>query len=186
MCLGNLKQLELCVHLYSGDYNDCLVPNNSVASISSVTTAATMETEGVSWCLDGINGVSAVYQLNPSNIVNGLLFRYNTSVAIYHCPADLSTLLDQNSQPLPDLRWRSYNMSESINGYPDYVPPGAPYWFMQFWQNLPSYKKFTQIRHPIPSELFVFIDENEDIAIFDKAQHSAIRALITSHPGLRL
>jgi prepilin-type N-terminal cleavage/methylation domain-containing protein/prepilin-type processing-associated H-X9-DG protein len=165
-CLSNLKQLELCVHLYVCDNNDHLVPNNSVASLSSLGGTATTETKGVSWCLDGIDGTSAVVQSNPSNIINGLLFQYNTSVAIYHCPADQSTLETPAGEPLPQLRWRSYNMSQSINGYPDYVPPGAPSWFMSYWTNLPCWKKITQIRHPIPSELFVFIDENQD-TIFD-------------------
>src|ERR1035437_1822301 len=48
-CLSNLKQLALCAHLYSGDNNDCLVPNNSVASLSSLGTTASMTTKGVSW-----------------------------------------------------------------------------------------------------------------------------------------
>ena len=165
-CLNNLKQLNLCQHLYVADNNDYLVPNNSVASLSSVTTTAVSETKGISWCLDGIDGTSAVTQQNPSNIVNGLLFQYNTSVAIYHCPADQSTLEAPDGTPLPQLRWRSYNMSQSINGYPDYVPPGAPDWFLQFWASIPCWKKYTQIRHPTPSDLFVFIDENED-TIFD-------------------
>jgi prepilin-type N-terminal cleavage/methylation domain-containing protein len=125
-CLSNLKQLELCVHLYTADNNDYLVPNNSVATLSSLGVTAVSETKGVSWCLDGIDGTSAITQSNPSNIVNGLLFQYNTSVAIYHCPADQSTLETLDGQPLTQLRWRSYNMSQSINGYPDYKPPGAP------------------------------------------------------------
>ena len=165
-CMNNLKQLGLCVHLYVAENNDYLVPNNSVASLSSLGVTATMETKGISWCLDGIDGTSAVTQSNPSNIINGLLFQYNTSVAIYHCQADESTLETPDGQPLPQLRWRSYNMSQSINGYPEYMPPGAPWWFLDFWTNLPAWKKFTQIRHPIPNELFVFIDENED-TIFD-------------------
>jgi len=165
-CLNNLKQLELCVHLYVADNNDYLVPNNSVATLSSISTTAAETTKGISWCLDGIDGQSAVTQLNPSNIVNGLLYQYNTSLPIYHCPSDLSTLLAADGTPLPQLRWRSYNLSQSVNGFPDYVPPGAPYWFLQFWESLPSWKKVTQIRHPIPSELFVFIDENEG-TIFD-------------------
>ena len=165
-CLNNLKQLELCVHLYTADNNDYLVPNNSVASISSLSSAAVLTTKGLSWCLDGVDGQSAVTKLNPSNIINGLLFPYNTSLGIYHCPADRSTLQDASGQPLPQLRWRSYNMSQSINGYPDYKPPGAPDYFMSYWTNLPAWKKYTQIRHPIPNELFVFIDENED-TIFD-------------------
>jgi prepilin-type processing-associated H-X9-DG protein/prepilin-type N-terminal cleavage/methylation domain-containing protein len=165
-CLSNLKQLELCVHLYSCDNNDYLVPNNSVTSIGSLTEAAALATKGVSWCLDGIDGQSAITQSNPSNIVNGLLFQYNTSVAIYHCPADQSTLETPDWQPLPQLRWRSYNMSQSVNGFPEYMPPGAPWWFLEFWTHIPVWKKFTQIRHPTPSDLFVFIDENED-TIFD-------------------
>lgn len=165
-CLGNLKQLELCVHLYGTDYNDCLVPNNSVASLSSFGLTTANTSKGLSWCLDGIDGTSAVTQTSPSNIVNGLLFPYNSSVAIYHCPADRSTLEAMDGTPLPDLRWRSYNLSQSVNGYPEYVPPDPPPWFMVYWTNLPVWKKFTQIRQPIPSELFVFIDENED-TIFD-------------------
>ena len=170
-CLSNLKQLELCVHLYATDNNDCLVPNNSVSSLSSSGSTAAAETKGVSWCLDGIDGTSAITQQNPSNIINGLLFQYNTSVAIYHCPADMSTLETQDGQPLPQLRWRSYNMSQSVNGYPDYMPPGASPWLLSYWTNLPCWKKISQIRSvnqasPNVSELFVFVDENEN-TIFD-------------------
>ena len=158
-CLSNLKQLGLCVHVYGVDNNDCLVPNNSVAMLSNI---GNFPLTGVSWCLDGLGGTSALTQSSPSNIINGLLFPYNTSVGIYHCPADQSTLQTPDGQPLPQLRWRSYNMSQSINGYPDYMPPGAPWWFASIWTSIPSWKKLTQIRHPTPGELFVFIDENED------------------------
>ena len=34
-CLSNLKQLEICWHAYALDYNDLLVPNNSVNSVST-------------------------------------------------------------------------------------------------------------------------------------------------------
>jgi len=158
-CLNNLKQLELCVHLYVGDNNDSFVPNNSVATIvSSPVDTNTLVQKGVSWCLDEY----APTELTPVNIINGLLFQYNTSVAIYHCPSDRSTLENLAGQPLPDLRWRSYNMSQSVNGFPEYVPENLPVWLQQFWASIPSWKKVTQVRHPIPSELFVFIDENED------------------------
>ncbi len=43
-------------------------------------------------------------------------------------------------------------MSQSYNGYPEYSQMYYPY--------IPAYEKFTQIRHPSPSELFVMIDEN--------------------------
>jgi prepilin-type N-terminal cleavage/methylation domain-containing protein/prepilin-type processing-associated H-X9-DG protein len=145
-CLNNLKQLELCCQLYSIDNNDYLVPNNSIY----VYGATNMNELGVSWLLD----LDAIHELNPSNIVNGLLFQYNTSLGIYHCPADNSHLEDDNGQLLPQLRWRSYNMSQSYNGYPEYSQIYFPI--------IPAYKKFTQIRHPSPSEFFVLIDENSD------------------------
>ncbi len=57
-CLNNLKQLELCVHLYIGDNHDCLCPIIPLPSL--LTTTGLLATKGISWCLDGINGQSAV------------------------------------------------------------------------------------------------------------------------------
>jgi len=150
-CLSNLKQLQTCWHLYVADNDDFLVPNNSVVGISGGSTGAgSALAQGVSWCLDQ----DARTEMTPSNIVNGLLFQYNSQIGIYHCPSDQSTLETSSGQKLPDLRWRSYNMSESVNGYPE---------FNQYiYQTIPAWKKFTQILHPVPSELFVFIDEHED------------------------
>jgi prepilin-type N-terminal cleavage/methylation domain-containing protein/prepilin-type processing-associated H-X9-DG protein len=145
-CLNNLKQLELCCHLYSTDNNDFLVPNNSVYIIGDPG----QNVKGSSWLLD----LDARTEIDPSNIVNGLLFQYNSSLGIYHCPADTSRLEDAAGNLLPQLRWRSYNMSQSINGYPEFDRNLSSY--------IPSWKKFTGIRHPVPCELFVMIDENED------------------------
>jgi len=146
-CLNNLKQLEVCWYLYADDYHDLLVPNNSVAGITA-SGPTTVIAQGVSWCLD----LNARTQLTPSNIVNGLLFPYNRSVAIYHCPADHSTLQAPDGTLLPDLRWRSYNMSQSVNGYPNYnafLTAFIPAWYM-----------LSGVR--APARLFVFIDEHED------------------------
>jgi prepilin-type processing-associated H-X9-DG protein/prepilin-type N-terminal cleavage/methylation domain-containing protein len=143
-CQNNLKQLQLCLHLYVSDNNDYFVPNNSVAIINSTGS----NIKGQSWLPD----VDASSEYDPSNIVNGLLFQYNNSLGIYHCPGDFSTLKTPGGQPMGQLRWRSYNMSQSINGYPQ---GDATYYPL-----IPAWTKFTEIRHPIPSELFVFIDEN--------------------------
>jgi prepilin-type processing-associated H-X9-DG protein/prepilin-type N-terminal cleavage/methylation domain-containing protein len=145
-CLNNLNQLQLCCHLYSTDNNDSLVPNNSIYVIGNPG----QNVKGVSWLLD----LDASHEIDPSNIVNGLLFQYNTSLVIYHCPADNSQLEDNSGRLLPQLRWRSYNMSQSCNGYPEFS--------QMYYPIIPTYKKFTEIRHPIPSELFVLIDENAD------------------------
>ena len=145
-CLNNLKQLEMCCHLYSTDNNDYLVPNNSVYIIGD----SGANIKGTSWLLD----LDARAEIDPSNIVNGMLFQYNSSLGIYHCPSDLSRLEDAAGNLLPQLRWRSYNMSQSVNGYPEFDNNMDLY--------IPSWKKYTEIRHPVPSELFVLIDENAD------------------------
>src|SRR5205085_8716795 len=80
-CLSNLKQLETCWHLYAVDHNDILPPNNSIALIG-----AGADVSAASWCSN------YVYDVDPAGIQNGLLFPYNSSLAIYHCPADRSTI----------------------------------------------------------------------------------------------
>lgn len=148
-CLSNLKQLQLCVNLYITDNNDRLPPNNSIASIGSTGSSGSIATNA-SWCMD----LNARTELTPDTIINGVLYQYNRQVRIYHCPADRSTLQTASGKPLPQLRWRSYNMSQSINGYPQFNAGMENY--------LPSWDKFTRIRNPGPAGLFVFIDENKD------------------------
>ena len=89
-CLNNQKQLQLCWQIYTGDNDSVMPPNgwnfgNRVESSSSI--------QG-SWIMG-----NAPTDRSPSNILNGILFPYNRSVAIYHCSADRSTVKD-----LPQLR----------------------------------------------------------------------------------
>lgn len=153
-CLNNLRQLELCWHLYTVDDNDFLVPNNSVAIYTGSHSAS--DEKGVSWLPDE----DASTEIDPSNIINGLLFQYNSQVKIYRCPSDLSTLETPAGQPLPQLRWRSYNMSQSMNGYPNF--PSPPYYPQGLGQLVPMWAKLMDIRGPRPDSAFVFIDENSD------------------------
>jgi prepilin-type processing-associated H-X9-DG protein len=141
-CLNNVKQLEVCWHLYALDHNDIVPPNNSIYVVTGgpAVSAAT-------WCSN------YVYDVDPAGIVNCLLFPYNSSVAIYHCPADRSTITTLRGVKLTQLRWRSFNMSLCLNGAPELNPIS--------WCN-PSFKKFTQIRNPDPAKLFVFLDVQED------------------------
>ena len=147
VCMGNLKQLEACLHLYVVDNQDVLAPNNSITAIGGGVLAS-----GISWSPD-----HARTDTTTTDLETGCLFPYNHSVAIYHCPSDLSHIEDSSGQLLPPLRNRSYNMSQSANGFPEFLltlPPPI--------NNLPCWKKFAQIRRPSPSQLFVFIDEHPD------------------------
>src|SRR2546428_463125 len=94
-CLNNLKQLETCCHLYAVDHRDLLPPNNSIALIGGGTGA-----NDASWCSN------YVYDVDPAGNLNCLLFPYNTSLGIYHCPADRSTITTLAGVPVSQLRWR--------------------------------------------------------------------------------
>lgn len=150
-CLNNLKQLNVCWHLYATDNNDVLVPNNSVNG-GSLLSAVTNVARGASWCL--------AEPVEP-NVRNGLLFEFNRQVGIYRCPADRSKLTsldegfgDPSGNTGDWLRARSYNMSQSVNGYPDFNPDVRAY--------IPMFKKFTQIKSPDTDKCMVFIDEHEN------------------------
>jgi prepilin-type N-terminal cleavage/methylation domain-containing protein/prepilin-type processing-associated H-X9-DG protein len=147
-CLNNLKQLVTCWYLYIGDNNDYLVPNNSVVDLHFGAVD-----RGASWCPG-----SAVTDSSTTNIQQGLLYQYNASVAIYHCPSDRSRIQDSNGNLLIPLRNRSYNMSQSVNGYPEYDT--------NMMIHLPWFKKLSNIRSPDPTKCLVFIDEQEE-TMFD-------------------
>ena len=145
-CLNNLKQLQVCCHLYALDHSDTLPPNNFVYDVTTGEPSIGFSSN-VTWC----PGLTR-FDTTPANIQSGLLFPYNSSVAIYHCPADRSTVETINGTRLAMLRTRSYNMSQSINGLP--IAPDSvilP----------PSFQKESHINAPSPSQLFVFIDVHE-------------------------
>jgi len=150
-CRNNLKQLEICWHLYAVDNQDVLPPNDSVMTLSPNSSVLAA---GISWCPD-----HARTDTNTIDLQRGVLFPYNTSVGIYHCPADLSTVQTATGQNLPQLRNRSYNMSQSVNGYPGFHDPFG------FIAELPAWKRLTDIVRPLPTELFVFIDEHPDTMV---------------------
>ena len=149
-CMNNLNQLEVCCHLYVVDNRDLLPPNDSNEIIGTNGTG-TVDGASLSWCPD-----HPMTDTTTSNLQQGVLFRYNTSAAIYHCPADRSTVQAADGTPLPQLRDRSYNMSQSINGYPQYKDPDDMLHFLPCWD------RYTLIHQPGPAQLFVFIDENSD------------------------
>ena len=150
-CLNNLKQLGLCWHLYAVDNNDALVPNNSVNAVGSNTPPLL---KGASWCLA---------QPTEHHVKEGMLWMYNTSLGIYHCPADRSTFTNANDVGFGDpsgrargpRRARSYNMSQSVNGYPCFDSV--------ICDKIPMFSKLTQIKDPDPVNCLVFIDEFEEL-----------------------
>ena len=151
-CLNNLSQLQLCFHLYVSDNADYMPPNNFVYDLN--TLQAFPGNAGPSWCTN-----VAPYEADPAGIRGGLLFQYNTSLGIYLCPADQSTLETPDGTKLPQPRLRSYNLSQSINGL-SYSGQLSTY--------IPHYNRVTDIRKPTPAGLLVFIEVHQDEIIDDE------------------
>jgi prepilin-type N-terminal cleavage/methylation domain-containing protein/prepilin-type processing-associated H-X9-DG protein len=128
VCLNHLKQLQLCWAIYVNDNNARIPPNFAAPNRPA-------------WVLG-----SADLDTTPSNIINGLLFTYNTSLAIYHCPSDNSVVSGTSIQ-----RSRSYSMSYPwMAGDQDYWP----YAEVNFRES--------DIQSPTPSLASVFIDERAE------------------------
>jgi len=152
-CLNHLKQLQTCWLMYANDHNDVVAPNQSVYDIN---TGNPMPGAQLSWTW--CPGITR-YDTNTANIEAGYLFSYNRSTAIYHCPADQSSVMTPGGQKLPMPKTRSYNISQSLNGLR--FTSGGPSLI-----NMPHFEKLTSIIRPTPTSLFVFIDVHED-AIYD-------------------
>jgi prepilin-type processing-associated H-X9-DG protein/prepilin-type N-terminal cleavage/methylation domain-containing protein len=141
-CLNNLKQLQLCWNMYVHDHSDELPPNDFV-----YTPTGSPISNGVSWC-PGIT----LFDTTTTNIERGLLFPYNRSTAIYHCPADRSTIVAPDGTKLPQLRTRSYNMNGTL-------ACRSTSW-------VPIFTHYNQMAQPPPPKVFVLGEVHED-GIFD-------------------
>jgi len=138
-CSNNLKQLQLAWQQYVLDHNDVLPP--------SMTPGGGAGVRGMpgSWVLG-----NAQNDLDPTNIQQGVLYKYIGAAGTYHCPADKSTIKSKTSS---QTRLRSYGMNWWLNGD----------WDGLNWRNTPEDKtKLIQIYVPPQSELFVFGDEHQE------------------------
>ena len=132
-CLNNLKQLQLCWNMYAHDNDDKLILND----LGSPNA----------W-IDGRFTISAAPGwTNITIITNGQLYKYNTSLDIYKCPADG---LWPPTGARKVKRVRSYSMSGNMSSDQDWVQNNK----------VKAFRKFTEIRAPGPSGALVFLDEN--------------------------
>jgi prepilin-type processing-associated H-X9-DG protein/prepilin-type N-terminal cleavage/methylation domain-containing protein len=137
VCLKNLKQLQMCWHLYVEDHDD-RVPSNIAGPITGVWRSTPN-----SWIGDS----SAPHDPDATRIENGSFFKggYNRSVKLYHCPADKSRVISVAGAQLGMKRTRSFSMNANL---------GAPQ------ADQPVVYRASAIR--TPARLFVFLDEHED------------------------
>jgi prepilin-type N-terminal cleavage/methylation domain-containing protein/prepilin-type processing-associated H-X9-DG protein len=152
-CLSNFKQLQLCYQMYGGDNNDFLPPN-AVGGANSWITNATSE-------------------VLPDGIKGGVLYPYNQSVKIYACPADQKMVpagglsaqqaIQLRNEGIPASpggqipQWRTCSINFPLGGLNGTsTTTGAI-----LATGVRAIAKASQITTPVPTQMFVFVDENE-------------------------
>ncbi len=146
-CLNNLRQLQLGWKLYEGD-NDDYFPANISRIVSKIPQSISN-----SWVLG-----NAQFDTQTSNVLGGSLARNVNASASYHCPADRSIVKGSAAA----LRTRSYAVEGWLGS--DFNVYGQP------WPDVSKYPfpgyvlktKASLITDPGPSNVFVFIDEQEN------------------------
>ncbi len=101
-CLSNLRQLNMCGIMYTGDNNGVFAENIAVAGLSAH-----------SWIQGDMSDQTSIYgQVTPGVLdstnnlcdTTGTFWPYNNSLGIYHCPGDMT-------QTQGVFRVRSYSMN---------------------------------------------------------------------------
>ena len=141
-CLNNLKQLNTCWYLYTGDSNDYLVMNNPFAT-----------TPDTSWLTGDMSNPAQATNANLIRI--GYLWKYNQSLPIYHCPSDKSKVGN-----IPKVR--SYSLGGQMGSTDN--AQGKPWDGQLHMLGNPGYPpnmKFTQITKPPPARALTFVEESE-------------------------
>jgi len=147
-CLNNTKQLCLAWIMYAGDFNDVMVNNRSKGN--GACGLFSWVNQGSALGVGNWTG-NARADISVNNhylaLKYGLLFPYNKSEAIYHCPADKS-LAGAGAGTVQ--RGRSYSISCGMNWMDDndtlLIPTNG------------SFARLSVIANPSPVQAAVFID----------------------------
>src|SRR6516162_6224789 len=142
-CINNLKQLQTGWKLYETDNNGYFPLN-----ISQVIGGRPQNVSN-SWVLG-----NAQIDLTTSNIVAGSLYGYVKNTEAYRCPSDRTTVT--GGIGIPHTRGYSANawLGSVFNYGPGWTEPNTNDDFTHPYRD-------SLIRHPGPSDVFVFIDDNE-------------------------
>jgi len=137
-CMNNLKQLQLSWVLYSDDHDQHMPPNTPI-----ITGARDSLSDSTNSWIVGNTWIDA----SNLSIEQGVLFRYNKSRGIYHCPADRSTVRDQGQV--------RRNRSVSLSCYMNMAQDPQDQYYRICWH------KVSAIQNPGPANALTFVDEHE-------------------------
>ena len=140
ICLNNTKQLTLAAHIYAADSTDNLPYNLNLAG-SAFRTDKNWANNVLTWKLDSDN-------TNLNTLTKASLGIFVGNPAAYRCPSDRALSETQKNAGWT-TRIRSYSMNATM-GNAESISP----------KNYKQFLKTAQV--PVPSEMFVFLDEHPD------------------------
>ena len=153
-CLSNMKQLQLCWHMYIDD-NTELLPLNGPAPTPGPGGNGLPN----SWIQGGAQSDPAVPW-----IVNGVLYPYNKTVTLYACPANTRRLTYPADPPDHWSNWegpqaRTVSINYPLGGFTGSDLAGSGVLLTGVHPLL----KYSEINPPNPTvnKMSVFADENE-------------------------
>ena len=125
-CFNNVKQLQMGWIMYTDDNYDLIPPNNTGGRFGVPGEEA--------WVYGNVQT-----DLSPSNIMNGVMFKYNPALPTYVCPTD-KWVVKRGASEQPSTR--SFSMVNAMNR---------------------SGTKSLTIIDPKPAKALVFVEEQENI-----------------------
>ena len=144
-CMNNQKQLTLAWIMYADDNQDRLPPNAS-------GSGNFLQHGWVEGWLDFNAGNQD--NTNIQYLVDAKIGPYTKSVGIYKCPADIYQCAVRGGALMPRVRSVSMNSFVGVLPSEGYGARQTPPCY--------EYHKLSDIRHPSPSGLWVFVDEHPD------------------------
>ena len=153
-CLSNMKQLQLCCHMYIDVNNDCM-PLNGAAPTPGPGGNGLPN----SWIQGGA-------QSDPATpwIANGVLYPYNKAVTLYACPANTRKLTYPADPPNHWSDWegpqaRTVSINYPLGGFTTSDLTGSGV----LLTGVRPVLKYSQMTPPNPrsNQMIVFADENE-------------------------
>jgi len=175
-CMNNSRQLSLAWRMYAEDNRDNVVlssdDGNGTKPYLQTDSVKGQDLNNYAWTWskltfdNGTTTANAPYNWDVNaDITLRPLWQYNQNASIYRCPADRSTVLDNNGASVP--RVRSYAMNFFLGGFAGESAALSAGIGVRAWGgNYPVYFKLSDLNSlsasPGASKTFLFIDERSD------------------------